>query len=128
MIRSQSQPQDFVDEGSASQDVGFKRELTLYDALMINVGTTLASAIFIVPAIVLATTGTAFMSSLVWIVAGGLSWCGAVTFSELAVMYPRAGGQYVYLKQAFPGSGDFFTAGPFLVSSRRPQSLLLPWR
>ena len=101
MIRSQSQPQDFVDEASASQDVGFKRELTLYDALMINVGTTLASAIFIVPAIVLATTRTAFMSSVVWMVAGGLSWCGAVTFSELAVMYPRAGGQYVYLKQAF---------------------------
>ena len=72
MILSQSQPQDFVDEASALQDVGFMRELTLYDALMINVGTTLASAIFIVPAIVLATTGTAFMSSLVWIVAGGL--------------------------------------------------------
>ena len=94
-------PADLALGHPESDATEFTRGLTLFDALMINVGTTLASAIFIVPAIVMANTGTAFMSGLVWVVAGVLSWCGAVTFAELAVLYPRAGGEYVYLQKAY---------------------------
>ncbi len=77
-----------------------RRELNLFDALLINVGTTLASAAFIVHANVLAGVGTPFLAGFVWILAGLFSWCGAVTFAELAVLYPRAGGEYVYLEKA----------------------------
>ena len=82
-------------------DVGLRRELNLFDALLINVGTTLASAAFIVHANVLAGVGTPLLAGFVWILAGLFSWCGAVTFAELAVLYPRAGGEYVYLEKAY---------------------------
>ncbi len=77
------------------------RELSVFDALMINIGTILASAIFIVPATITAEVQTPLMSLLVWVVAGVLSWCGAVTFAELAVLFPDTGGEYVYLEKAY---------------------------
>ena len=54
-------------------DAGLRRELNLFDALLINVGTTLASAAFIVHANVLAGVGTPFLAALVWILAGAVS-------------------------------------------------------
>ena len=94
-------PEDLAPDQPESDRTELTRELTLFDGLMINVGTTLASAIFIVPAIIIANVGTAFMSGVVWLIAGVLSWFGAVTFAELAVLYPRAGGEYVYLEKAY---------------------------
>ncbi len=100
-----AEPWSEVTRPSESSDdadrTALTRELSLFDALMINVGITLGSAIFIVPAIIIANVGTAFMSGVVWIIAGVLSWFGAVTFAELAVLYPRAGGEYVYLEKAY---------------------------
>ncbi len=85
-----AEPWSEVTRPSESSDdaerTALTRELSLFDALMINVGITLGSAIFIVPAIIIANVGTAFMSGVVWIIAGVLSWFGAVTFAELAVM------------------------------------------
>jgi APA family basic amino acid/polyamine antiporter len=80
---------------------GLRRELRLFDALMINVGTILASAIFVVPAYIIADVETPFLSTLVWVVAGILSWFGAVTLAELGALYPEAGGEYVYLEKAY---------------------------
>ena len=80
---------------------GLRRELRLFDALMINVGTILASAIFVVPAYIIADVETPFLSTLVWVVAGVLSWFGAVTLAELGALYPEAGGEYVYLEKAY---------------------------
>jgi len=80
---------------------GLRRELGLLDSLMINIGTILGSAIFIVPAAILLQTGTPFMSAMVWALAGFLSWAGAATIAELAVLYPEAGGQYVYLEKVY---------------------------
>ncbi len=68
---------------------------------MINIGTILASAIFGVPANIVAEVGTPFMATLVWIVAGLLSWCGAAAIAELGVLYPEAGGENVYLEKAY---------------------------
>ncbi|MEE8583978.1 MAG: amino acid permease [Acidobacteriota bacterium] len=78
-----------------------RRELNLLDALMINVGVILGSAIFLVPALIADKSGTPWMAALVWVVAGFMSWCGAVTFAELATLFPKAGGQYVYLERAY---------------------------
>src|SRR3989442_13416350 len=78
-----------------------KRELGLFDAVMINAGTMIASAIFIVPATVAAAVhGTALMT-LVWVVGGIVSLLGALSIAELAAAYPEAGGQYAYLREAY---------------------------
>jgi len=83
----------------ASTDL--KRELGLFDAVMINAGTMIASAIFIVPATVAAAVhGTALMT-LVWVVGGIVSLLGALSIAELAAAYPEAGGQYAYLREAY---------------------------
>ena len=86
---------------SSAAPTDLKRELGLFDATMINAGTTIASAIFIVPAAVAAAVhGTALMT-VVWIVGGIVSLLGALSVAELAAMYPEAGGQYAYLREAY---------------------------
>src|SRR5258705_9444097 len=78
-----------------------KRELGLFDAVMINAGTMIASAIFIVPASVAAAVqGTAVMT-LVWVIGGIVSLLGALSVAELAAMYPGAGGEYADLRRAY---------------------------
>src|SRR5258705_325511 len=86
---------------SAAAPSDLKRELNLLDAIMINVGTMIASAIFIVPATVAAAAqGTALMT-LVWVIGGVVSLLGALSIAELAAAYPEAGGQYAYLREAY---------------------------
>ena len=78
-----------------------KRELGLFDAVMINAGTMIASAIFIVPASIAAAVPGSAMSTLVWIIGGAVSLLGALSVAELAAAYPEAGGQYAYLREAY---------------------------
>jgi len=86
---------------TAAPTSDLKRELGLFDAVMINAGTMIASAIFIVPATVAAAVhGTALMT-LVWVVGGIVSLLGALSIAELAAAYPEAGGQYAYLREAY---------------------------
>ena len=80
---------------------GLRRELRLAGTLLINIGTILASAAFVVPAQVLTATGGAFGAGLVWVAAGAISLCGAFAIAELAALFPRAGGEYVYLERAW---------------------------
>ena len=80
---------------------GLRRELRLGDALFVNIGTILASAIFVVPAYVIASTGSAGGAALIWVGAGAISLCGAFAIAELAALYPHAGGEYVYLERAY---------------------------
>lgn len=79
-----------------------KRTLTLWDLIMIVIGTVIGSGIFIVPAVVLRQTeGSVGLALLVWLVAGALSLLGALTYGELGAMRPEAGGIYVYIREAF---------------------------
>jgi APA family basic amino acid/polyamine antiporter len=78
-----------------------RRELSLLDALMINVGIMIASAIFLVPASIAQQVETPWLMLAVWVVAGGLSLCGALAFAELGAMMPSAGGEFVYLTEAY---------------------------
>ncbi len=80
---------------------GLRRDLRLGDALFINIGTILGSAAFVVPAYIVAATGSAGGAALVWIGAGAISLCGAFAIAELAALFPRAGGEYVYLERAW---------------------------
>ena len=86
---------------SSSTPIDLKRELTLFDAIMINAGTTIASAIFIVPATVAAAVHGSVLITAVWVIGGVVSLLGALSVAELAAMYPEAGGQYAYLREAY---------------------------
>jgi amino acid transporter len=78
-----------------------RRELTLLDATMINVGTMIASAIFIVPAAVAASLPNPSLMLLVWVAGGAVSLLGALCVAELGAAFPEAGGLFVYLTRAF---------------------------
>jgi len=80
---------------------GLAQELTLLDATMINIGTMVASAIFLVPATVAAAFSGVFPAMLVWVVGGVVSLAGALCTAELGAAMPKAGGQFVYLKRAY---------------------------
>lgn len=83
---------------------------------MINAGTMIASAIFIVPSTIAAGMQSSMPSLLVWIAAGLVSLCGALCVAELGGAMPQAGGQYVYLSRAFsPALGFLYGWSAFLV-------------
>ena len=82
-------------------DDGLRAELSLLDATMINVGTMIGSAIFIVPAAIAANFSGVFPTVMVWVCGALVSLCGALCVAELGAMMPRAGGQYVYLSRAY---------------------------
>lgn len=79
----------------------FKREINLYDAVMLVSGSMIGSGIFIVSADVARQTGDAGWLLLSWLIAGGLTMMAALSYGELTSMFPQAGGQYVFLQKAY---------------------------
>jgi APA family basic amino acid/polyamine antiporter len=86
---------------SRPQEAGFVRELGLLDSTMIVAGSMIGSGIFIVPADIARQVGSAGWLILVWVVTGLLTIAAALSYGELAAMMPRAGGQYVYLRESY---------------------------
>ena len=81
---------------------GLRRTLGFTDLVLLTVGTTIGSGIYLVPGIVLRQTGMQTgPAMLVWVVAGVLSLLGALTYAELGAMKPEAGGLYVFIRDAF---------------------------
>jgi APA family basic amino acid/polyamine antiporter len=79
-----------------------QRTLGLRDLVLLVIGSVVGSGIFLVPGLVLRQTGGYLgPTMLVWLVAGILSLLGALTYGELAAMRPKAGGLYVYVRDAF---------------------------
>ncbi len=78
-----------------------KRELGPWAAASIVVGTVIGSGIFLVPRAMVQRVGTPAMVFAIWIFGGMLSLAGALTYSELAAALPEAGGEYVYLREAY---------------------------
>lgn len=78
-----------------------KRELGFWSASSIVVGTIIGSGIFLVPASMVRNVGSPGMVLLVWVVGGLLSLAGALAYAELAAAFPRAGAEYVYLREAY---------------------------
>ena len=79
--------------------VQFVRAISRIDAMALVVGSMIGSGIFIVSADILRQVESPGLLLLVWGIAGVMSVAGALTYGELAGMYPRAGGQYVYLRE-----------------------------
>src|SRR5262245_45097220 len=94
----------------------FRRELGLIDAGAIVAGSMIGSGIFIVSADVARTVNASGWLLLVWLLDAGLTLTGALAYGELAAMMPRAGGQYVYLREAYsPMLGFLYGWTLFLV-------------
>src|SRR6266487_6966599 len=77
------------------------RELNVWHGTAIVVGTIIGSGIFLVPAEMMQAAGTARLVYLAWTVGGLLSIFGAMTYAELGAMKPEAGGEYVYIRDAY---------------------------
>ena len=79
----------------------FKQTLGLFDATMIVAGSMIGSGIFIVSADMLKDLGSAGWLIAAWLITGLMTLIAAISYGELSGMFPKAGGQYVYLKEAY---------------------------
>lgn len=79
----------------------FVPSLKLIDATMLVAGSMIGSGIFIVSADITRNTGSAGWLIFVWLITGFMTLTAALSYGELSAMFPKAGGQYVYLKQAY---------------------------
>jgi APA family basic amino acid/polyamine antiporter len=94
----------------------FKPTLGLLDGTMIVAGSMIGSGIFIVSSTITQLTGGAGWLILVWLITGFMTITAAVSYGELSGMYPKAGGQYIYLKEAYnPLTGFLFGWSFFAV-------------
>jgi APA family basic amino acid/polyamine antiporter len=94
----------------------FKQELKLFDSTMIVIGSMIGSGIFIVSADIARTVGSPGYLLLVWLITGVVTVIAALSYGELAGMMPQAGGQYVYIREAYnPLVGFLFGWTLFLV-------------
>lgn len=94
----------------------FKHGLGLLDSTMIVIGSMIGSGIFIVSADIARTVGSPGLLLVVWLITGLITVTGALSYGELAGMMPHAGGQYVYLREAYnPLVGFLYGWTSFLV-------------
>src|SRR5262245_8940884 len=100
-----------------AEPVGLVRGLGSWDTALITSGTMLGSSIFIAAAFVPRALPHATLVLVAWILGGLLTLAGALTYAELGTMFPRAGGQYHFLKEAFGSlAGFLFGWASFLVA------------
>ncbi len=98
------------------------RDLGVSQATAVVVGTIIGSGIFLVPAEMMQAVGSAKLVYLVWLVGGLLSFFGALTYAELGAMKPQAGGEYVYVRDAYgPLAGFLYAWTWFLIA--KPASI-----
>ena len=83
------------------QEQDMKRELGLLDATMLVAGSMIGSGIFIVSSDIVRNVGSAGWLIFIWLLTGVITVIAALSYGELSGMFPRAGGQYVYLREAY---------------------------
>ena len=88
-------------EGLLDRSTGFVRELGLFDSTMLVVGSMIGSGVFLVAADMARLIGSAGWFLVAWLVSAALTIAAALSYGELAAMIPKAGGMYVYLREAF---------------------------
>ncbi len=93
----------------------FKPTLGLFDATMIVAGSMIGSGIFIVSADITRNVGSAGWLVAVWLITGFMTLTAALSYGELSAMFPKAGGQYVYLKEAFNPLAGFLYGWSFFA-------------
>jgi len=94
----------------------FQQRLGLFDATMLVMGTMIGSGIFVTSQDIASDVGSAGWLLAIWVLSGIMTVLGALSYSELAAMYPKAGGQYIFLKEAYsPMWGFLYGWTCFLV-------------
>jgi APA family basic amino acid/polyamine antiporter len=81
--------------------IELKRSLRLFDGLTMVVGVVVGAGIFRTPGIIAAQLGRPWLTFVAWVAGGALAFLGALIFAELATRLPKAGGKYVYAREAF---------------------------
>jgi len=94
------------------------RDLGVSHAAAVVVGTIIGSGIFLVPAEMMQAVGSAKLVYLAWLVGGLLSFFGALTYAELGAMKPQAGGEYVYVRDAYGPLAGFLYAWTWFVIAK----------
>src|SRR5712671_4376124 len=94
------------------------RDLGVSHASAVVVGTIIGSGIFLVPAEMMQAVGSAKLVYLAWLVGGLLSFFGALTYAELGAMKPQAGGEYVYVRDAYGPLSGFLYAWTWFVIAK----------
>jgi APA family basic amino acid/polyamine antiporter len=90
-------------------EAGFLRRLGLMDTSFLVIGAVVGSGIYMTPGIIAGSLPSPGLLLAVWLAGGFITLCGALSFAELGAMYPQAGGQYVYLREAYgPGAAFLF--------------------
>jgi APA family basic amino acid/polyamine antiporter len=97
------------------QTTAFKPTLGLFDSTMIVAGSMIGSGIFIVSADITRNVGSAGWLIAVWLITGFMTLTAALSYGELSAMFPKAGGQYVYLKEAFNPLAGFLYGWSFFA-------------
>ncbi len=92
----------------ATEPTQLVRSLTLTHTTALVVGTVIGTGVFLKTAIMAQDTGSPAFVLAAWVVAGLLSLAGALAYAELGAMLPEAGGEYVYLRQAYGEAAAFF--------------------
>lgn len=117
----------------------FKKNLNLFDATAIVIGSMIGSGIFIVSSDMARTLGSPGYLLLAWVLTGVMTVFAAVSFGELAAMMPAAGGHYIYLKEAYnPLTGFLYgwtlfaviqtgTIAAVAVAFAKFSGILIPW-
>ena len=124
---------------AAALDTEFKRGLGLFDSTMVVAGSMIGSGIFIVSAAMARDLGSPGWLLVAWVITGALTITAALSYGELAAMMPRAGGQYVYLREAYSPLWAFLygwtlfmiiqtgTIAAVAVGFARFTGVLVPW-
>ncbi|HMI77629.1 MAG TPA: amino acid permease [Ferruginibacter sp.] len=99
----------------SDQTTAFKPTLGLLDSTMIVAGSMIGSGIFIVSADITRNVGSAGWLIAVWVITGFMTLTAALSYGELSAMFPKAGGQYVYLKEAFNPLAGFLYGWSFFT-------------
>jgi APA family basic amino acid/polyamine antiporter len=102
----------------SASPLDLSRELGAGHAAAVVVGTIIGGGIFLVPAEMLQAVGSAVLVYLAWIVGGLLSFFGALTYAELGAMKPQAGGEYVYVRDAYGPPAAFLYAWTWFVVAK----------
>jgi APA family basic amino acid/polyamine antiporter len=93
------------------------RDLRVHQAGSVVVGTVIGSGIFLVPSEMIQAVGEPAIVYLVWVVGGVLSLFGALTYAELGAMKPEAGGEYIYIRDAYgPLAGFLYAWSWFIIA------------
>src|SRR5881275_341268 len=135
----QTAKQTRMSQPADSEDNKFVRGLGLLDSTMLVAGSMIGSGVFIVSSIIARQVGSPGWLLVVWIVTGLLTLTAALSYGELAAMMPKAGGQYVYLREAFSPLWGFLygwtlflviqtgTIAAVAVGFARYTGVLVPW-